>query len=90
MSFMTPILITPSVICACAAPLVSAAARNARLRKILMVVLLDPTLFWALSGPPRSHTQIVVEFFHIGVQFCVGEPVDDPPMFHHVMAVGKR
>ena len=31
-----------------------------------------------------------MEFFHIGVQFCVGEPVDDTPMFHHVMAIGKR
>ena len=36
MSFMTPILMTPSLICACAAPVASAAATNARLLSIRM------------------------------------------------------
>src|SRR3982074_3568809 len=35
-----------------------------------------------------SHSQIVVQLFHVGVQFRIDEAFDDPPMFHDEIAIG--
>src|SRR5262245_65243501 len=37
-----------------------------------------------------SHAQIDVKLVEIGLQFGVGEAVDDAAMFHHVIAVRNR
>src|SRR3972149_2255429 len=82
MSFMTPILMMPSLICACAVPAASTTASAAVPNRRFMVFLLVIV--------PEGHflnSEIVVQLVHISVQFRIGELVDDTPMFHDVIAI---
>src|SRR3989304_9784389 len=82
MSFMTPILMTPSLICACAVPAASTTASAAVHSRRFIDIPPCYRARWALS-----HSEIVVQFFDIGIQFGVGELVDDTPMLHDVIAI---
>src|SRR5262245_11914342 len=105
MSFITPILMVPSLYWACAAPHPNAAAASAA-RLINRFIWRSPWLAFVgwRPGPqiPRRHTghvgqygrrqgaaamshaQINVKLVEIGLQFGIGEAVDDAAMFHHV------
>src|SRR5271169_567579 len=98
MSDSTPILITPSEICACAAPAPSAAA-TARPPMHLPRFMLPPSLLGnaclaarPCQNPPPgavvSDAEILVQLADVGVEQCVGNHVDDPPVFHDVVPVG--
>jgi hypothetical protein len=41
-------------------------------------------------GIPSSHTQIFVQLVEIGLEFGIGEPVDDATILHHVVAIRNR
>src|SRR6266850_1888701 len=87
MSFITPILMVPSVYCACALPQPIATASAVRL--ISRFMWLPPS--WSSSIPyPNSYAEIVVKLLDVGAEFGIGEPVDDPTIFHHVMAIRNR
>src|SRR5207302_6006011 len=87
MSFITPILMVPSVYWACAPPQPSATASAARLISRFM------SLFPGWCSRMRvsdSNAKIIVEFLDIGVELGIAEPVDDPAIFHHVVAIRNR
>src|SRR6266571_2417402 len=87
MSFITPILMTPSLICACAPPHASRPATAARPKRRFMG---SSSLGWC-RGPARElYAEILVKLFHVGVQLVIGEAVDDAAMLHDVVAVGDR
>src|SRR4051812_37524484 len=98
MSFITPILMVPSVYWACAvlAPPSRASARADRLTSCFMVhfmgLLPDFLMSCILSCGPaaRLDAQIFVKLAEIGLQLGADETVDDPTMFHHVEAVCNR
>src|SRR5215467_3074181 len=56
---------------------------NSRLIAYLPRLVLAP-----VAG--ASHTEIVVQLFDVRVQVGIAEPVDDPTVFHDVVAVGHR
>src|SRR5713226_2623260 len=87
MSFITPILITPSENWACAAPASSVAARNARYRNGFIFVLLT---LGRRAACIISHTEVLVELFDVGVQLRIGEALDDAAVLHNVIPVGHR
>src|SRR6266545_4376254 len=87
MSFMTPILMVPSVYCACAAGHPRATASAVRL--INRFIWHSP-LRRLRTLESNSNPQIVMKLFDIGVEFRIGELVDDPAMFHHVIAIRNR
>src|SRR6185503_6048661 len=84
MSESTPILITLSEICACAAPAVSApaTASASRLRWSTFMV------FLLVEGV--SDAEVLVELRHVGVELGVRNEVDDATVLHYVMAVRDR
>src|SRR5262245_21634014 len=85
MSFITPILMTPSVYCACAMPQPKTSASVDRLSsRFILVLPFRRSIF------SRSHAEIVVELRHIGVEFRIGELIDDAAILHHVVAVRNR
>src|SRR5262245_50206546 len=85
MSFITPILMVPSVYCACAAPQPSPTISAVR----LISRFIEHPPYWNLRAL-GSHAEIVVELFDIRVELGIREPVDDTPIFHHVVAVRNR
>src|SRR5918993_60206 len=87
MSFMTPILMVPSLICACAVPHPSAKANAARLTSGFIVILPTEQLAWSFRAGTPLDAEIVVQLFHVCVQFRAGQPVDDVAMFHYVVAI---
>src|SRR5262249_42050978 len=88
MSFITPILIVPSVYCACAPLHPTATASAARLINRDIWVS-PPVLMISVQSIPwrRSDAEIVVQLLQVGVELGIGEAVDDAAMFHHVVAV---
>src|SRR5262245_35514411 len=86
MSFMTPILLLPSVYCACADGQPRATASAV---KLINRHVRHFSISKVRSGL-GSNPQIVMQLFEIGVEFGVGELVDDPSVLHHVMAIRDR
>src|SRR5947209_655608 len=98
MSDRTPILITLSDICACAAPAPSAAA-TARPSMVRLMPLMtsssrvDAMRLALASGFRRlqlsaSDAEIGMQLRHVGVELRVVNHVDDPAVLHHVVTVG--
>src|SRR5712691_9380663 len=87
MSFITPILMVPSVYCDCAVPQPIATASAVKL--ISRFMWLPPSCSFRVLYP-NSYAEIVVKFLYIGVEFRIGKLVDDPTIFHHVIAVRNR
>src|SRR5688572_11813303 len=85
MSFMTPILMVPSVYCACAVLQPSATVSAVRLISDFIVVFLLGRFMQLVRN---SDAKIVVQFAEIGAEFGIGELVDDLAMLHHVVAIG--
>src|SRR5262245_61843060 len=81
MSLRTPIL---TVVCACAVPTVRATASAVELIRYFIPLL----LLWARPRRSCSHSQVLVQLVHVGVQVRIGEPVDHPAVLHHIVAVG--
>src|SRR5215210_5752943 len=90
MSFMTPILTTPSEYCAWAPAHPSAKATAVKLASLFIAILPTDPVFVLGDRHSPLHTEIVVELFNIGVQFRAGHSVDDAPMFHDVVAIRNR
>src|SRR5450432_4000666 len=84
MSVNTPILITPSEICACAVPTMPARARASRLR--LNSFMLPPLV--GEFHRATSDAQILVQLVHVRVQRGIWDHVHDPAALHHVVPVG--
>src|SRR5690606_37900842 len=85
MSFITPSLITPSEICACAAPLDnSVAAAVASSCFVIVFISSSP------SGCQRGKThdgvdlnaEVLIQHAHLAVEFGGGEALDDAAVFH--------
>src|SRR6266513_1501877 len=87
MSFITPILMVPSVYCACVVPQPIVTASTVRL--ISRFMWLPPSCLTGILYP-NSYAEIVVKLLRVGIEFRIGEPVDDPAIFHHVVAVRNR
>src|SRR5437868_11475196 len=90
MSDSTPILMTLSEICACAAPAANAPAiaRATRLRFSLLIAFL-----LRVSGQSSErilNPKIFVQLFHIRIELRIGNHVDDATVLEHVMPVGHR
>src|SRR5215510_11986878 len=84
MSLRTPIL---TVVCACAVPHMRATVSAAR----PMCRFIEVFLPWSgAMTAVYSHSQVVVKLFDVGVQFGIGEPVDHPAVFHHIVPVRHR
>src|SRR2546426_3759418 len=77
-SFMTPILMMPSEICAAAGPAAKIAATTTRTH--VMRIYVAPCLL-------RLDTQVLVQLVHVGFELGVGDHVDDAAVFHHVVAI---
>src|SRR5712671_2611063 len=84
MSFITPILMVPSLYCACAEPHPSTTASAVRLSKPFMWH--SPCCRF-VSRNHESHTEILVQLAEIGLKLGICELVDDATMFHDVIAV---
>src|SRR3982074_1007868 len=101
MSVKTPIF---TVTCACAVPHASAALKAARpnRRFIAFLLVFSPETGADLQFSPEtgagfsfrrepapcSDSQIVVQLFHVRVQFRIDETFDDSPVFHDEIATG--
>src|SRR3954451_17445286 len=92
---MTPILMVPSVYCACAALHRSASAMAERLNSRFMrhsprfgfahVKLDDAGM---IVSPRRLlHPQIFLQLIKVCIEFGIQKLVDDPSMIHHIVAV---
>src|ERR1044072_1090695 len=89
MSLNTPIF---TVTCCARAVLYASTTASAAKPKVRFInTLLLPSVSPAMSAVLqrlKSHPEIVVELFEVGVQFGVGEPLDHAAVFHDVIAVG--
>src|SRR5438067_1664499 len=90
MSESTPILITLSETCACAAP--SPASANAPANIACRITLiLPPSVVWVAALPSiRSHAEVFVQLVHLRVDLAVRDHVDHPAALHHIVAIGDR
>src|SRR5690242_17307284 len=95
---MTPILMTPSVYCACAVPHASASASALSAMTFFMIVLPSVSSCSRCPGFVETklslalHAEIFVQLPHICVEFRIGEALDDFAMLHHAVAIrnGRR
>src|SRR5665213_1095309 len=80
MSLSTPIF---TLICWALAPPQARAVASATNPRVFLIGFLRFVL-------TCLDTEIVVQFLDIGIQFGIGELVDDTPMFHDVVAIRNR
>src|SRR4030095_6045974 len=85
-SFITPILITPSEICACAPAAKAKAATTHRL--ILRDIAVAP--IQALKYAPRLDAEVLVQLIHARFECGVGDHVHHAPILHYVVTVRHR
>src|SRR5262245_23652922 len=88
MSLMTPIL---TVVCACAAAGAAVPTARTTASAVELMRYFIPLLL--LVGAPRrccSHSQVVVQLVHVGLQVRIGEPIDHPAVLHDIVAIGDR
>src|SRR4029078_8048455 len=95
MSFMTPILIVPSLYCACAEPHPN--MTESAVRPISPFMALSPVdRFFFVCTPAfripsfKSYPQVIVDLVKVGLELGVGEPVDDATVLHDVRELGRR
>src|SRR6478609_7174581 len=85
MSDSTPILMTLSEICACAAPFASVAATATASRFCFDSFMVAPPVDRLIGG--RLHAQVLVQLAHAGVELGVRDQVHDAAVLHHVVPV---
>src|SRR6185503_5240184 len=83
MSFMTPILMTPSDTWALAVPAMAAIAAASN-------VCLSFIACFSCEKSKTSYPEILVQLGHVGLQLRVGNHVHHPAVLHHVMPVRDR
>src|SRR5664279_366887 len=91
MSVSTPILITPSVTCACAVPSDKAAATATPIMVRLNVLIVLLRWWFVLVSElfkPCLHAQVLMQLGHVGFEVRIADHVHDASMLHHVMPVG--
>src|SRR3981081_24441 len=95
MSFMTPILIVPSLYCACAEPHPNATA--SAVSPISPFMAFSPVdRFFVVCTPAfqvtfvKSNAQVIVNLVEVGLELGIGEPIDDATVLHHVIAIRDR
>src|SRR5258705_3481079 len=95
MSFMTPILIVPSLYCACAEPHPNATA--IAVRPISPFMAFSPVdRFFVVCTPAsqvtsvKSYPEVIVKLVEVGLELGIGEPIDDATVLYVVIAVGDR
>src|SRR5262245_65717053 len=88
MSLRTPIFTV--VCCACALPAARTTASAVEPMSFFIPLL---PVFWPRRGPARcstrccSHSQIIVELVHVGLQVGIGEPVDHLAVLQDIVAI---
>src|SRR5262245_36023157 len=88
MSFITPILMVPSVYCACAVPDASTPARMTRAKRRFIGQFLRCC---SCRLPTRhSDPKIVVELCQVRVQFGIGALIDHLAVFHDIVTIRHR
>src|SRR3990172_5270233 len=86
MSFMTPILMTPSDTWALAVPAVTNVAAMAA----AMSVRLSFIAGFSCEKSLPSYPEILVQLVHVRIELRVGNHVHHPAVLHHVVPVGDR
>src|SRR6476620_11010431 len=81
MSDSTPILMTLPDTCAYAVPTASAPAVASAIRLRFIAFIDTPSL------KRLSHAQVLVQLCHMAIELGVRDPVDDPAVLHHVVAI---
>src|SRR5437016_7024409 len=84
MSFITPILIAPSVYWACAEPHPNVMASVAR---VISRFIWFPPVGELASRHSGSHAEILVQLIEIGFELGIGKPVDDAAILHDVITI---
>src|SRR5689334_18896199 len=89
MSESTPILMTLSETCACAAGMASAAATAAP-TSVRLNTFIATTLLGELTTAASLHAEIFVQLVHVRVELGVGDHVRHSSVLDHVVPVRHR